>query len=90
MNQDSDNQWELLREAGELSVIGLMLVLATAIGYYIGYRIEQHWSHIEPWGGVIGALAGIVAGFMEMFRVVRRITRRMEHRNAGGKPSNES
>lgn len=90
MNQDSGNRWALMREAGELSVMGLTLVLATAIGYYIGYRIERHWPHITPWGGVIGALVGIIAGFVEMFRSVRRITRQMEKRNTRSTSSHES
>jgi F0F1-type ATP synthase assembly protein I len=81
MARDVKTPWENMREAGELSVIGLTLVIATGIGYYIGHRLEQAWPDWKPWGGVIGALIGIAAGFLEMARTVRRITRRMEQQD---------
>lgn len=82
MPENPKSSYSGLREAGELSVIGLTLAIATGIGYYIGHRIEQVWPGLKPWGGVIGALAGIVAGFLEMARTVRRITKRMEQQDA--------
>ena len=71
---------ENIREAGELSAIGLTLVFATIIGYYIGYLIERRWPGVAPWGGLSGALIGITAGFLEMARTLRRISRRMDQK----------
>ncbi|MBM3264307.1 MAG: AtpZ/AtpI family protein [candidate division Zixibacteria bacterium] len=81
MPENLKSSFESLRDAGELSVMGLTLAIATAIGYYIGHRVEQAWPVLEPWGGVGGALVGIAAGFTEMARTVKRITRRMERRD---------
>jgi F0F1-type ATP synthase assembly protein I len=81
MPEKPKSSFENMREAGELSVIGLTLVFATAIGYYIGHWIEQKWPGLKPWGGVTGALVGIVAGYLEMIRTLRRINRRLEKQN---------
>lgn len=90
MNQGAGNRRQLLREAGELSVIGLTLVIATVIGYYLGSRVDRHWPHLAPWGMLVGVLAGVVAGFLEMFRIVRRTMRRMERENDGNTQIHES
>ncbi len=81
MKQASDNRRKFFRESGELSIIGLTLVFAIVIGYFLGSRVEQHWPHITPWGVLTGVFLGIAAGFMEMFRTVRRISRRMDNQD---------
>lgn len=80
MAKETKAPFENIREAGELSAMGLTLVFATVIGYYLGYLIERRWSGLAPWGGLSGALIGITAGFLEMARTLRRISRRMEQK----------
>lgn len=90
MNQDANSRRQLIREAGELSIIGLTLVIATVIGYYLGTRVDRYWPQFTPWGTVIGVIVGVVAGFLEMFRIIRRSMRRMERENAGNARSDDS
>ena len=86
MNQDSNNQWsQLVRDAGELSVIGMTLAVATVIGFYLGTLVDKYWPQLEPWGMILGIFLGIAAGFREMFRTVRRVNRRMERENTESK-----
>lgn len=82
--------FENIREAGELSAMGLTLVFATIIGYYIGYLIEQRWPVLAPWGGLSGALTGITAGFLEMARTLRRISRRLEQKKEAKRDIDQS
>jgi uncharacterized membrane protein len=68
------------RTAGEMSVVGLTLVVATTIGYFAGGWIGATIGGAtgKMWGGVIGAIFGIAAGFIEFFRAVSRYTRELE------------
>ena len=76
-------QWQYMREAGDLAVIGLTLVFATAIGYFLGHQGELLWPNWKPWGGVIGAMLGVVAGFLEMIRTLKRLNRKIEAAEKG-------
>lgn len=75
-----EERWKGLRVTGELSVIGMTLVFATAIGYYLGSLVERRWPQTAPWGTVIGGMAGVIAGFMQMYRTVSRSMRQMDER----------
>lgn len=77
-----EERWKGLRVTGELSVIGMTLVFATAIGYYLGSLVERRWPQAAPWGTVIGGMAGVVAGFMQMYRTVSRSMRQMDERSS--------
>lgn len=90
MNRDSRKSFQEFKSLGELSVIGMTLVVATLIGYGIGYWAEHRWPFLAPWGGIAGALLGIVAGFIEMFRTIRRITRCLNEADAKKTASHES
>jgi ATP synthase protein I len=68
--------WKAL---GELSTVGLTLVVATVIGLAGGYYLDR-WLGTSPWLTLIGLLFGIAAGFVNLFRTVKRA----EHDNDGG------
>jgi F0F1-type ATP synthase assembly protein I len=76
----ANEKGKLWRTAGEMSVVGLTLVVATAIGYFAGGWIggKVGGTAGTMWGGMIGALLGIAAGFIEVFRAVARYTRELE------------
>ena len=78
MGRNTQGRWQYVREAGELAVIGLTLVFATAIGYFLGHQVELAWPEWKPWGGVVGAMLGVVAGFLEMARTLKRLNRKIE------------
>jgi ATP synthase protein I len=62
------NAWRAL---GELSAVGIALVLATVIGLAGGYYLDR-WLGTSPWLTLIGLLFGIAAGFVNLIRSVKR------------------
>jgi len=66
--------WKAL---GELSTIGLTLVLATVIGLAGGYFLD-HWLGTKPWLMLVGLGFGIAAGFVNLFRSVKRAERDLD------------
>jgi ATP synthase protein I len=65
------SHWKAL---GELSTIGLTLVLATVIGLAGGYFLDR-WLGTKPWLTLVGLGLGIAAGFVNLFRSVNRAER---------------
>ncbi|HKB25869.1 MAG TPA: AtpZ/AtpI family protein [Methylomirabilota bacterium] len=63
--------WKAL---GDLSSIGLTLVLATVIGLAGGYYGDR-WLGTKPWLTLVGLGFGIAAGFVNLFRSVKRAER---------------
>jgi ATP synthase protein I len=62
------------RALGELSTVGMTLVLATVIGLAGGYYLDK-WLGTSPWLTLIGLGFGIAAGFVNLFRTVNRAGR---------------
>jgi ATP synthase protein I len=63
--------WKTL---GDLSTVGLTLVLATVIGLAGGYYLDK-WLGTSPWLTLMGLGFGIAAGFVNLFRTVNRAER---------------
>jgi ATP synthase protein I len=61
---------------GELTSIGMTMVLATVIGLVAGHYADQ-WLGTSPWLMLLGLALGIAAGFVSLFRAVRAAERRM-------------
>jgi len=68
------NAWKAL---GELSSIGITLVVATVIGLAGGYYLDR-WLGTSPWLTLIGLIFGIAAGFVNLFRSVKRAERNID------------
>jgi ATP synthase protein I len=66
--------WKAL---GELSTIGITLVLCTVIGLAGGYYLDR-WLGTSPWLTLIGLGLGIAAGFVNLFRSVKRAERNVD------------
>lgn len=66
--------WKAL---GELSSIGIVLVVATIIGLVGGYYADR-WLGTTPWFLLIGLGLGIAAGFVNLFRSVNRAGRELD------------
>jgi ATP synthase protein I len=57
------------RQIGNLSGVGLTLVLCTVLGFGLGYVLDG-WLGTRPWLMLVGLLFGIAAGFINLFRAV--------------------
>ena len=68
---EEQSAWKAL---GELSTVGITLVLATVIGLAGGYYLDK-WLGTSPWLTLIGLGFGIAAGFVNLFRTVNRAER---------------
>ena len=66
--------WKAL---GELSSVGLALVICTVIGLAGGYYAD-HLLGTSPWLLLIGLVLGIAAGFVNLFRSVTRADRDLD------------
>jgi ATP synthase protein I len=66
--------WKAL---GELSSIGLVLVVATIIGLAGGYYADRLLG-TSPWLLLVGLVLGIAAGFVNLFRSVTRADRELD------------
>lgn len=66
--------WKAL---GELSSVGLALVIATVIGLVGGYYADR-WLGTSPWLLLLGLALGIAAGFVNLFRSVNRAERELD------------
>ena len=71
---DEQSAWKAL---GELSTVGMTLVLATVIGLAGGYYLDK-WLGTSPWLTLIGLGFGIAAGFVNLFRSVNRAERELD------------
>jgi len=61
----------------DLSTIGLVFPVATALGY-LGGRVIGGWLGNAATGALIGGAVGIVAGFYNLLKVARRLAREDE------------
>ncbi|MGH7276778.1 MAG: AtpZ/AtpI family protein [Candidatus Rokuibacteriota bacterium] len=66
--------WKAL---GELSSIGMTLVVATVLGLVAGYYADR-WLGTQPWLLLLGLGLGIAAGFVNLFRSVKRAERELD------------
>ncbi|HEY3415158.1 MAG TPA: AtpZ/AtpI family protein [Armatimonadota bacterium] len=66
-----------LRDTGDASIAGWMLVVCIVIGALGGEWADKHF-HVAPNGVLVGVLLGVGAGFVNLFTVVQRIKRAEE------------
>jgi len=71
---EEQSAWKAL---GELSTVGMTLVLATVIGLAGGYYLDK-WLGTAPWLTLIRLGFGIAAGFVNLFRTVNRAGRNID------------
>jgi ATP synthase protein I len=75
MAQSGDQgAWKAL---GELSSIGLVLVICTVIGL-VGGSYADRLLGTSPWLLLLGLALGIAAGFVNLFRSVNRADRELD------------
>ncbi len=68
----------LLLTLGTLSTIGISVVVAIAIGVYVGLKLDE-WLGTAPWFFFIFLFFGIVAGFRNIYIMAGKEIRRDEN-----------
>ena len=71
----SEEKRSLLRTLGTLSTVGISVVVAIAIGVYIGLKLDK-WLGTAPWFFFIFLFFGIVAGFRNIYIMTGKEIRR--------------
>ncbi len=71
----SEEKRSLLRTLGTLSTIGISVVVAIAIGVFIGLKLDK-WLGTAPWFFFIFLFFGIVAGFRNIYIMAGKEIRR--------------
>ncbi len=69
--EDKRAFWRQIMDAASLP---LNLVVATFVGFAIGYSLDGFFG-TSPYLTVIFLILGIIAGFRELFRYARRLER---------------
>ena len=64
----SEEKRGLLRTLGTLSTIGISVVVAIAIGVYVGLKLDK-WLGTAPWFFFIFLFFGITAGFRNVYKI---------------------
>jgi len=70
---DADRK-ALLRGVGLYGTVGLEMVLATLLGWWIGARLDE-WLGSAPWFTALFLAAGVGAAVKRVVTVVRRALR---------------
>jgi ATP synthase protein I len=71
----SEEKRSLLRTLGTLSTVGISVVVAIAIGVFIGLKLDK-WLGTDPWFFFIFLFFGIVAGFRNIYIMTSKEIRR--------------
>lgn len=67
------NRRSWIRNAGLASMVGIVLVVSTFIGFFFGQWLDGKLGS-GPWLMLLFTLMGVAAGFMEVFRIVRQMS----------------
>lgn len=77
-----------MRAMATTGVMGLHLVSGPAVGFAIGYGLDQ-WLETAPWGGLCCLFIGIGAGFLNVWRDTQELLRKLDkgqpHKAESGK-----
>lgn len=60
-----------------LSTAGMVLVFATVIGTYIGFKLDEYF-HTQPWCTIIFFIFGLIAGFKNLYTYAKQSLRQLE------------
>ena len=62
---------ESLKIIGQVSSMGIAMVLATVFGLAAGYFFDK-WLGTQPWGLIVGLVMGIIAGYRNIYIIMKR------------------
>ncbi len=70
-----EDKKRLIKSLGMISTMGISVVVAIAIGVYIGLKLDQ-WLGTKPWFFFIFLFFGIAAGFRNIYIIAGREIKR--------------
>lgn len=70
---------KLIRMLGVLSTVGITMVVATVIGFYIGHWLDRVFG-TAPWLTLVFLLFGLVAGFKNLFDYAKKVQDTLDNR----------
>ena len=80
----NDDKRQLYRMLAVLSTVGMVIVFATVIGVYIGFKIDQ-WFGTSPWFTIVFFLIGMIAGFKNLYVYAKKSMERLDDKNGNKK-----
>lgn len=78
----ADQRNAMMRDLGRALTHSLELVIAVGIGVLLGWKAQQQWPGIEPWGIIGGLTLGGAAMFRSMWRIVNQSAQDHAHDGA--------
>ena len=72
-----------IRLLGTLSTVGITLVAATVIGYFMGVFLDRFFG-TKPWLTIVFLVFGIAAGFKNLFDAARKAADMDDNGGTGG------
>ena len=70
-----EDKKRLIKSLGMISTMGISVVVAIAIGVYVGLKLDQ-WLGTKPWFFFIFLFFGIAAGFRNIYIIAGREIKR--------------
>jgi F0F1-type ATP synthase assembly protein I len=69
VSEETRKQLHLL---AKVSSLGISIVLATVMGFGLGYWVDTLWNGwTAPWGKLVGFLIGIAAGYNNIYVLMK-------------------
>lgn len=69
----SEDTREYLRMLARVSSMGISMVLATVMGFGLGYWVDTLWGgYTAPWGKLVGFIIGVIAGYNNIYVIMKR------------------
>ena len=74
MPQDSgkDKDSSIFGGLWRASMVGIHLVIATFVGFFIGHYLDKFFG-TKPWLTIVFLILGLVTGFRDLFRMTKAI-----------------
>jgi ATP synthase protein I len=73
-----EDKKRLIKSLGMISTMGISVVVAIAIGVYVGLKLDQ-WLGTKPWFFFIFLFFGIAAGFRNIYIIAGREIKREDN-----------
>lgn len=67
---DKDDWSNILKAAGLLTYLGIIMVVSIGIGFFLGLTIDNYLL-TDPWFTILGLLLGVASGFYGVYQTIK-------------------